>query len=110
VVKGVEEEAVLLHIMLQLFNKVEGEPVAHLVDLIEEGVDHIILDLELIKLCTIFRILGHELRDLVMQHISDRLLPSAAQLIVRLLVDGVVTAEAGVDVAGGGGPAVGTGA
>jgi len=102
VVEGIKEEAVLFDVVLEFFDEVESKPVAHLVDLVEEGIHHVVLDLQFVELRTVFRILGHELSDLVMEHIGYGLLAPAAQLVVRLLMNGMVTAEAGVDVASGG--------
>ena len=102
VVEGIEEEAVLLDVVLEFFDEVESKPVAHLVDLVEEGIHHVVLDLQFVEFGTVFGVLGHELSDLVMEHIGYGLLAPASQLVVGLLMNGMVTAEAGVDVASGG--------
>ena len=82
VVEGVEEEAVLFDVVFKLFDEVEGEPIAHLVDLVEERVDHVVLDLEFVELGAVFGVLGHELGDFVVKYVSDRFLAATAQLVV----------------------------
>lgn len=94
----VESVQKVFNIDLKLLYEIESELIGHLVNLVEEGVDHVIFDLELVELSSVLGVLSNEVGNLIMEDVSDSFRAGSAHVAVRLVVLAFST-EARVDVA-----------
>jgi hypothetical protein len=58
------------YILFERFNEIEGELLAHSMDLIEERVDHVVLNLELRELRRV--LIGDVLSNALVKNVHDR--------------------------------------